>query len=89
MRREGLAIGLFFVIAGALVLLDALEVVEVRAAYLWPLLLIGFGIALIVGGRREREEEVVEAPPEGEESAADADEPPTPDAELRPPHDTT
>ena len=27
-----------------------------RATYLWPLLLIGFGIALIAGGRRVREE---------------------------------
>lgn len=55
MRREGIAIGLFFVAAGVLFLLDALEVLTVRATYLWPLLLIGFGIALIAGGRRRPE----------------------------------
>jgi len=51
MRREGLGIGIFFLAAGVLFLLDALETLDLRAEFLLPLLLIGFGIALIAGGR--------------------------------------
>jgi len=71
-RREGLAVGLFFVAAGALFLLDALEVVSIRAGYLWPLLLIGFGIALIAGGRR-RPQPPREPPPPSEETETEAE----------------
>lgn len=68
MRREGMAVGLFFVAAGVLFFLDAVEVLRIRATYLWPLLLIGFGIALILGGRRPAEPRPEpETPPPSEE----------------------
>jgi hypothetical protein len=47
-----LGLGLFYVAAGALFLLDRLGVVELRARYLLPLLLIGLGVAVLAGGRR-------------------------------------
>jgi hypothetical protein len=50
--RTGIGIGLFFVAAGVLFLLEGLDVFTVRAAWLWPLLLIGFGLALLAGGFR-------------------------------------
>lgn len=91
MRREGLAVGLFFVAAGILFLLDAFELIAVSAAYLWPLLLIGFGIALIAGGRRREPEpagpptEPGERPAEErEERPAETREEPPPETEPRP-----
>lgn len=51
MRRAGLGVGIFFLAAGVLFLLDAIEALDLRAEFLLPLLLIGFGIALIAGGR--------------------------------------
>lgn len=51
MRREGLGVGIFFLAAGVLFLLDALEALDIRAEFLLPLLLVGFGIALIASGR--------------------------------------
>lgn len=51
MRREGLGIGIFFLAAGVLFLMDALGALDLRAEFLLPLLLIGFGIALIASGR--------------------------------------
>ena len=74
MRREGLAVGLFFLAAGALFLLDALEVVSIRAGYLWPLLLIGFGIALIAGGRRRPEPAPEERRDEADREVEEEDE---------------
>lgn len=63
--RVGLGIGLFFVAAGVLFLLEGLDVLRVRAAYLWPLLLIGLGVALLLGGiRREEPERAAASPPE-------------------------
>lgn len=71
MRRPGLGVGIFFLAAGVLFLLDALEALDLRAEFLLPLLMIGFGIALIAGGREpapaeERTPEhapIEEAPP--------------------------
>ncbi len=87
MRREGLGIGIFFLAAGVLFLLDALETLDLRAEFLLPLLLIGFGIALIAGGREpapapepahEHEPETTEGvlpppPPPTEEPEEDRD----------------
>jgi hypothetical protein len=85
MRREGVAIGLFFVAAGALFLLDAFEVITVKATYLWPLLLIGFGIALISGARRPAREPT--PAPEREEEAATEEHREEPPADGTPPED--
>jgi hypothetical protein len=50
-NRSALVFGLFFVIAGVGFLLDRLEVWDLRARYLLPLLLIVLGVAVLVGGR--------------------------------------
>jgi hypothetical protein len=47
-----LGFGIFFIVAGVVFLLDRLGVLELRAAVLWPLLLIALGLALLVASRR-------------------------------------
>jgi cell wall-active antibiotic response 4TMS protein YvqF len=49
-----LGFGIFFVVAGAVFLLESLGVVELRAAVLWPLLLIALGGALLVAAVQRR-----------------------------------
>lgn len=52
--RTAVVIGILFIVVGAYYQLEALELVVVDPAYIWPLLLIGLGIAVIFGGRRRR-----------------------------------
>jgi hypothetical protein len=47
-----LGFGIFFVVVGVVFLLERLGVLEVRAAVVWPLLLIVLGLALLVAARR-------------------------------------
>jgi hypothetical protein len=47
-----LGFGLFFVVAGVVFLLESLSVLEIRAAVLWPLLLIALGVALLLAAAR-------------------------------------
>jgi hypothetical protein len=47
-----LGFGIFFIVAGLVFLFERLGVLELRAAVLWPLLLIALGLALLVAGRR-------------------------------------
>jgi hypothetical protein len=47
-----LGFGIFFIVAGVVFLLDRLGVLELRAAILWPLLLIVLGVALLLASRR-------------------------------------
>jgi len=75
MRREGLGVGIFFLAAGVLFLLDALEALDIRAEFLLPLLLVGFGIALIASGR---EPAPAEEGDHGHPPAEDAPPPPPP-----------
>jgi hypothetical protein len=49
-----LGFGIFFIVAGAVFLLERLGVLEIRAAVLWPLLLIALGVALLVAAWRRR-----------------------------------
>ena len=49
-----LGFGMFFIVAGVLFLLERLGVIELRAAVLWPLLLIALGVALLVAAARRR-----------------------------------
>jgi hypothetical protein len=49
--RVNVGAGAFFVLAGLVFLLDGLEVVTVGSVWLWPLLLIAAGVALILAGR--------------------------------------
>lgn len=44
-----LAMGVFFVLAGGAFLLEALDVWNLRVRHVWPLVLIGFGVAIVAG----------------------------------------
>jgi len=54
-HRGALASGIFFILAGVAFLLDSLEVWTLRPAQLWPMLIIGLGVALVIGGLGDRE----------------------------------
>ncbi len=45
----GIVAGVLFVVAGVLFLLDELDVWTIRLSYVLPLLLIGLGLALLIG----------------------------------------
>jgi hypothetical protein len=47
-----LGFGIFFVVVGVVFLLERLGVFELRAAVLWPVLLIVLGVALLIAARR-------------------------------------
>ena len=49
--RGALISGLVFMALGVLFLLDHLAVLDFRAVYAWPILLIGIGLAVMFGGR--------------------------------------
>jgi hypothetical protein len=46
-----LAFGMVFIALGLLFLLDAYDVVDLRARHIWAILLIGIGIGVLFGGR--------------------------------------
>lgn len=50
--RRGVIAGLVFVAIGVGFLLDELDVVELRLAYMLPVLLIGVGVWMLLGGTR-------------------------------------
>ena len=43
--------GIFLVVLGGLWLADRMEWLDISAGWLWPSLLIGFGLYLVLGGR--------------------------------------
>jgi ABC-type antimicrobial peptide transport system permease subunit len=49
-NRTALIGGLIFVVLGVVFLLEQLDVFELRAAYVWPVVLIAVGIAVLLGG---------------------------------------
>jgi len=49
-NRSALVLGLFFIVAGVAFLLDRLDVWNLQARYLLPILLIVLGIAVLIGG---------------------------------------
>jgi hypothetical protein len=53
--RINVGAGVFFVLAGLVFLLDGLEIIAVGTAWLWPLLLIALGTALVLAGRGGRD----------------------------------
>lgn len=53
--RGAIGAGVFFVLAGVLFLLDQLDVLTLRASYLWPALLIGLGVAVLAGAWTRRD----------------------------------
>lgn len=46
-----LVAGLLFIALGVMFLADRLDFWTFRAVYVWPLLLIGLGLAVLAGGR--------------------------------------
>jgi hypothetical protein len=52
--RINVGAGIFFLLAGLVFLLDGLEVVSVGTVWLWPVLLIVAGVALVLAGRNGR-----------------------------------
>jgi hypothetical protein len=53
-NRTALVWGIFFVLVGVGFLLDRLDLWNLRARYVLPLLLIALGAAILVGGRAGR-----------------------------------
>ncbi len=51
-----LAMGVFFVLAGTVFLLGARDVWDLRPRHIWPLVLIGLGVAVLFAGRAGGEE---------------------------------
>lgn len=49
-NRSALVFGLFFIVAGVMFLLDRLDVWNLQARYLLPILLIVLGIVVLIGG---------------------------------------
>jgi hypothetical protein len=49
-NRTALIGGLIFVVLGVVFLLEQLDVFELRAAYVWPVVLIAIGVAVLLGG---------------------------------------
>jgi LiaI-LiaF-like transmembrane region len=49
-NRTALIAGLLFVVLGVLFLLDALDAINLRGAYVWPVALIVVGLAVLWGG---------------------------------------
>jgi hypothetical protein len=50
-RTKALATGVFFVVAGIVFLLEALDVWDLSLRVLGPVLLITLGVAVVLGGR--------------------------------------
>jgi hypothetical protein len=46
--------GLIFILLGLLFLLDQLDVIDLRAAYILPIVLIVIGVAVLIGGGTAR-----------------------------------
>jgi hypothetical protein len=54
-NRGSIVAGVFFVLVGAAFLLQELDVWDLRAAYVFPVLLIALGVAVLLGGAGRRE----------------------------------
>lgn len=52
--RVGLALGVAFVVAGVLFLLDRLDVISLRASVVLPIFLIALGVGILLGVGRGR-----------------------------------
>jgi hypothetical protein len=53
-NRSALATGVFFVVAGIVFLLEALDVWDLSLRVLGPVLLITLGVAVVLGGRNRQ-----------------------------------
>ncbi len=50
-NRSAVIFGVFFIVAGVAFLLDRLDVWDLRASYVLPLVLILLGVAILLGRR--------------------------------------
>jgi len=56
MDRAALAFGIAFIAGGVLFLLDRLDVWELKATYVLPVILIALGLGILLGGRSKGDE---------------------------------
>ncbi len=54
-NRGSVVAGVFFILVGTAFLLEELDVWNLRAVYILPVLLIAIGVAVILGGTTTRE----------------------------------
>jgi len=54
-NRGSVVGGVFFILVGAAFLLQELEVWDLKAVYVLPVLLIALGVAVLLGGTTRRE----------------------------------
>jgi hypothetical protein len=54
-NRGSIIAGVFFILIGAAFLLQELELWDLKAVYVFPVLLIALGIAVLLGGTGRRE----------------------------------
>ena len=54
-NRGSIVAGVFFVLVGVAFLLQELGLWDLKAVYVFPVLLIALGVAVILGGTRRRE----------------------------------
>jgi hypothetical protein len=66
--RGSITAGVFFIIIGIVFLLDAADVWAVPSGYLVPALVIALGVAILMGGTRERSDEPATPNDPGNES---------------------
>lgn len=82
--RTAIVSGFLFIILGIMFLLARAGVVTLHAAFVWPMVLIALGVAILVGGRHRRwmiDGFDGSAPPEADESVAKRVEPEEPGVE--------
>ena len=51
-HRGALVAGALFIVAGVAFLLEAFEVFSLAPGVIWPLIVVGFGLAIALGGGR-------------------------------------
>ncbi|MGZ5382909.1 MAG: LiaI-LiaF-like domain-containing protein [Acidimicrobiia bacterium] len=54
-NRGSIVAGVFFILVGVAFLLQELGLWDLKAVYIFPVLLIALGVAVILGGTRRRE----------------------------------
>ena len=54
-NRGSVVAGVFFILVGAAFLLQELDVWDLEAVYVFPVLLIALGVAVLLGGTARRE----------------------------------
>lgn len=78
-NTTALVSGAVFIVLGVLFLLDRLDIVRLGVSFVWPLLLIGLGAGILLGGRRRAPEaDRAEEPSAADDEEEEEDEPSRP-----------